>query len=77
MCLAEQETELIRSDYQVGNNIYPAIPELRSVLYSRTVKGAVTSILGENYCMHAHRVLYARLPYTRMHTHGALPAHAS
>lgn len=41
-----------------GNNIYPGVPELAGVLQTPSVRGALTSVLGEDYCMHAHRALH-------------------
>eukprot|EP01050_Picozoa_sp_SAG11_P037083 SAG11_NODE_14454_length_611_cov_1.210938_1_plen_123_part_10 len=42
--------------FQFGaNNIYPAVPELVGVLQAPSVRGALTSVLGKDYVMHAHR----------------------
>jgi hypothetical protein len=40
-----------------GNNIYPRVPELRSILDAPSVRGALSSIHGEDYVLHAHRAL--------------------
>ena len=44
--------------FRFGNNIYPGVPELAGVLQSPSVRGALTSILGKDYVMHAHRALH-------------------
>ena len=45
--------------FQFGaNNIYPAVPELVGVLQAPSVRGALTSVLGKDYVMHAHRALH-------------------
>ena len=38
-----------------GNNLLPRIRELRKVFDHPVVTGALTSVLGPNYMMHAHR----------------------
>jgi len=38
-----------------GNNILPILPQLNAVFETPTIKGALTSILGEGYSMHSHR----------------------
>jgi hypothetical protein len=43
----------------LGNNVFPAIPEIGDVLSSPTVRGALTSILGRDYFTHAHRHLHS------------------
>ena len=40
------------------NNIYPAIPELGTVMRSPTVRGALQSVLGSDYAMHACRAYH-------------------
>lgn len=41
-----------------GNNVYVAIPQLRAIMQGPTVRGALTSVLGEGYFMHAHRFMH-------------------
>ena len=41
-----------------GNNVYVAIPQLRAIMQGPTVRGALTSVLGEGYFMHAHRYMH-------------------
>jgi hypothetical protein len=40
-----------------GNNIYPLVPELRTILEAPSVVGALGSIHGDDYVLHAHRAL--------------------
>jgi hypothetical protein len=42
----------------LGNNIYPAVPELGSILEAPTVRGAVQSVLGGEAVLHGHRALH-------------------
>lgn len=42
----------------LGNNIWPAVPQLGSVLRSGVVHGGLQSILGEGYTMNAHRHMH-------------------
>jgi hypothetical protein len=42
----------------LGNNIYPAIPQLGEVMGSRRVDGALRSLLGPGYTMNAHRHMH-------------------
>jgi hypothetical protein len=43
----------------LGNNVFPAIPEIGTVLSSATVRGALTSVLGPEFFTHAHRHLHS------------------
>ena len=47
--------ELTEKEGNLGNNILPRVPELQAVFEEPAVRGAFTSILGENYAMHSHR----------------------
>ena len=42
----------------LGNNIWPAVPQLGHVLRSAVVHGGIQSILGEGYVMNAHRHMH-------------------
>ena len=42
----------------LGNNIWPAVPQLGAVLRSAVVHGGLHSILGEGYVMNAHRHMH-------------------
>ena len=45
-----------------GNNLLPVVPELQLVFDDPVIKGALTSVLGEGYMMHPHRVLHDNPP---------------
>lgn len=53
--LISQLSEVYRSEGNPGNNLLPRIPQLQHVFDHPVVKGALTSVLGEGYMMHAHR----------------------
>ena len=42
----------------LGNNIWPAVPQLGDVLRSAVVHGGLQSILGDGYVMNAHRHMH-------------------
>ncbi len=44
------------------NNILPQVPEIRQVLESPQVRGALTSLLGAGYIMHPHRHCHPNYP---------------
>ena len=48
----------------LGNNILPRVPELQAVFEDPVVRGAFTSILGENYVMHSHRHPHQNNPHS-------------
>lgn len=50
------------NDNNPGNNLLPVVPELQLVFADPVVKGALTSVLGDNYLMHPHRVLHDNPP---------------
>ena len=50
------------NDHNPGNNLLPVVPELQLVFDDPVIKGALTSVLGENYMMHPHRVLHDNPP---------------
>ncbi|MBO9610074.1 MAG: HEAT repeat domain-containing protein [Paenibacillaceae bacterium] len=45
-----------------GNNVLPRIPELGACFETPLVRGALTSVLGPDYIMHAHRHLHGNKP---------------
>ncbi|SVB42125.1 uncharacterized protein METZ01_LOCUS194979, partial [marine metagenome] len=47
--------EIIEKDGNPGNNLLPRVPEIQQVYDHSAVRGALTSILGPDYIMHAHR----------------------
>jgi len=51
----QQADELFATRGNPGNDIYPLIPELGQVLEHENVRGALSSILGDDYLLHPHR----------------------
>ena len=49
-------------DGQVRNNILPRVFELQRILDAPSIKGALQSILGDNYMLHPHRLLVPSEP---------------
>lgn len=47
--------EVMRKEGNPGNNILPRVPEVQEVFRHPVIRGALTSVLGENYLMHPHR----------------------
>ena len=56
--------ELTEKEGNLGNNILPRVPELQAVFEEPAVRGALTSILGENYVMHSHRHPHQNRPHS-------------
>ncbi len=56
--------ELTEKEGNLGNNILPRVPELQAVFEEPAVRGAFTSILGENYAMHSHRHPHQNRPHS-------------
>lgn len=56
--------ELTAKEGNLGNNILPRVPELQAVFEEPAVRGALTSILGENYVMHSHRHPHQNRPHS-------------
>ena len=50
------------NDDNPGNNLLPLVPELQLVFDDPVIKGALTSVLGDGYMMHPHRVLHDNPP---------------
>ena len=62
---------VIAAEGNPGNNLLPRIPQVARILDDRNVTGALTSILGPGYTMHAHRYCHVNPPGrqpTRIHT---------
>lgn len=51
----EKFSWLVENEPNPGNNILPRLPELNLVLESPEIRGAMISLLGENYLVHPHR----------------------
>ena len=56
--------ELTAKEGNLGNNILPRVPELQAVFEDPAVRGAFSSILGENYVMHSHRHPHQNRPHS-------------
>ena len=56
--------EYTEKEGNLGNNILPRVPELQAVFEEPVVRGAFTSILGENYAMHSHRHPHRNNPHS-------------
>lgn len=56
--------ELTAKEGNLGNNILPRVPELQAVFEEPAVRGALSSILGENYVMHSHRHPHQNRPHS-------------
>ena len=56
--------EYTEREGNLGNNILPRVPELQAVFEDPVVRGAFTSILGENYVMHSHRHPHQNRPHS-------------
>ena len=60
--LFEEVDGLFESEDNPGNNILPRVPAIRRVLDSPPVNGALQSLLGGDYYLHAHRFCHYRQP---------------
>ncbi len=58
----EEVDRLFEAESNPGNNILPRVPGIRRVLDSPPVHGALQSLLGEDYYLHAHRFCHYRQP---------------
>ena len=56
--------EYTAKEGNLGNNVLPRVPELQAIFEEPAVRGAFTSILGENYAMHSHRHPHRNNPYS-------------
>ncbi|HLJ56412.1 MAG TPA: HEAT repeat domain-containing protein [Chthonomonadaceae bacterium] len=57
---------ILHEEGNPGNNILPAVPEMRQVLDSPVVRGALTSVLGRDYVLHPHRFVHNIEPAERV-----------
>ena len=60
--LFEEVDGLFEAEANPGNNILPRIPAIARVLDSPPVHGALQSLLGADYYLHAHRFCHYRQP---------------
>ena len=54
--------EIIDGEPNPGNNVLPRVPEMRHILNSPEVRGALISVLGEDYLEHPHRFCHPVWP---------------
>ncbi|MFC0472152.1 HEAT repeat domain-containing protein [Halalkalibacter kiskunsagensis] len=50
-----KQLDMAYHDGNPGNNLLPKVPELQRVFDHPVITGGLTSVLGENYMLHAHR----------------------
>ena len=55
---------VLDEEFNPGNNILPRVPEMHHILNSPEVRGALISVLGENYIEHPHRHCHYIAPKT-------------
>ena len=60
--IAHKLDEMIAQGPNLGNNVLPRVPEFRHVLHSPEVRGALISLLGEDYIEHPHRYCHDSKP---------------
>lgn len=53
--LTERLSEVYQEEGNPGNNLLPRVRELRQVFEHQVITGALTSVLGPDYMLHAHR----------------------
>ena len=51
----EKTERVFEEEGNPGNNLLPRLPEIQEIFDHPRVGGALTSIMGKNYLMHAHR----------------------
>lgn len=61
----EKTKAIIDEDGNPGNNLLPRVPEIQQVYDDPAVQGALTSLLGPDYVMHAHRHPHVNPPNSR------------
>ena len=62
--LYEQIDGVFESEGNPGNNILPRVPDIARILSHPRVAGALSSILGPDYHLHAHRHCHFRPPHS-------------
>ena len=60
--IARKLNEMVASGPNLGNNVLPQVPEFRHVLNCPEVRGALISLLGEDYIEHPHRYCHDSKP---------------
>ncbi len=51
-----------RADQNPGNNFLPLVPELRVLFDDPVIRGALQSVLGQDYMLHPHRFVHDNVP---------------
>jgi HEAT repeat protein len=62
--ISQKLTETLALLHNPGNNILPLVPEMRHIINSPEVQGALISVLGEGFFEHPHRFCHALAPAT-------------
>jgi HEAT repeat protein len=60
-------TASLAQGFNPGNNVLPRVPEMRHILNSPEVRGALISVLGEDYIEHPHRYCHHLAPAVEPH----------
>ncbi|MBB6052561.1 HEAT repeat domain-containing protein [Armatimonas rosea] len=60
--IRERLAFVLKQEFNPGNNILPAVPELQQVLDSPELVAALTEVLGEGYVLHPHRFCHNNEP---------------
>ena len=60
--IARKLDQMVASGPNLGNNVLPQVPEFRHVLNNLEVRGALISLLGEDYIEHPHRYCHDSKP---------------
>ncbi len=58
-------TTVLEAGSNPGNNVLPRVPEMRHIVNSPEVRGALISVLGEGYIEHPHRYCHHLTPVTQ------------
>ncbi len=60
--ISRKLTEVLDGGANPGNNVLPRVPEMRHIVNSPEVRGALISALGEDYIEHPHRYCHYLAP---------------
>jgi hypothetical protein len=60
--IRERLNFVVKSEFNPGNNILPAVPELQVVLDNPDVVAGLTAVLGPDYVLHPHRFTHNNEP---------------
>ena len=62
--IRQKLADVLEAGINPGNNVLPRVPEMRHILNSPEVRGALISALGEGYIEHPHRYCHHLAPVT-------------